>query len=250
MLFGRFPSNRLNALSAGDHNHDADYEPKDATILKDADIGVTVEAFDAAIVKSDEAEVITASWIFHNATEPITIKGEGTGNANIAFLRFEDSAGTHVGSFGFGSAANSSMVLRNSLGGTLELGTDNSTDLTIASGGAATFVSTVTATNFIDASDRRLKEEISDFCGCKFEDVKFKKYKLKKGDDRWQYGVIADELKRVYPELVYTDNDGMLGVDYRSLTVIGLQRLQSELISLKRIKDMSLWGLIKWKLFR
>lgn len=34
-------------VATGDHNHSGVYEPADATILKDADIGVTVEAYSA-----------------------------------------------------------------------------------------------------------------------------------------------------------------------------------------------------------
>ncbi len=41
------------------------YELADATILKDADIGVTVEAFDAEITKGDVTEVIAAVWTFN-----------------------------------------------------------------------------------------------------------------------------------------------------------------------------------------
>jgi hypothetical protein len=44
------------------HVHDSSgtWEPADATILKDADIGVTVEAYDATILKDADIKVTVA----------------------------------------------------------------------------------------------------------------------------------------------------------------------------------------------
>ena len=44
-------------VATGNHNHAGVYEPADATILKDADIGVTVEAYDATILKDSDIGV-------------------------------------------------------------------------------------------------------------------------------------------------------------------------------------------------
>jgi len=63
-------------VSEGNHNHTGVYEPADATILKDADIGVTVAAFahnhsgvyepaSANLTKDNVAETITAAWAFN-----------------------------------------------------------------------------------------------------------------------------------------------------------------------------------------
>lgn len=38
--------------------------------------------------------------------------------------------------------------------------------------------------------------------------------KSKEGDKRIHYGFIAQEVKKIYPELVYEDNDGVMGIDY------------------------------------
>ena len=44
-------------VAAGNHNHDGVYEPADSTILKDADIGVNVQAYDATILKDADIGV-------------------------------------------------------------------------------------------------------------------------------------------------------------------------------------------------
>lgn len=46
-------------VAAGDHNHSGVYEPADATILKDADIGSTVQPYDADIAKTDVTQTFT-----------------------------------------------------------------------------------------------------------------------------------------------------------------------------------------------
>lgn len=48
-------------VAAGDHNHSGVYEPADATILKDADIGVSVQAYDANTAKLNSDQVWSGS---------------------------------------------------------------------------------------------------------------------------------------------------------------------------------------------
>jgi hypothetical protein len=203
---------------------------------------VNYEPKDAAIVKSDETETISATWtysasIISSHASAYISQNPSTTTASITLGWLSNKPRLRVGGSGTGSA------------GTFEIqGTGNFVRMALTAAGALSVPSTMTASNFIDSSDKRLKKDIKDFCGCKFENVKFKKYKLKKGIDKWQYGVIADELKEVYPNLVHEDDKNYLGVDYRGLTVIGLQRLQEELKNLQGVKKMSLWQLIKWKL--
>lgn len=54
------------------HNHTGTYEPADATILKDADIGVTVQGYDADTVKKDVANTFTATQTPSNNTASVS----------------------------------------------------------------------------------------------------------------------------------------------------------------------------------
>lgn len=66
-------------VAAGDHNHSGVYEPADATILKDADIDVTVQAYDADTAKTD---------VTQNYTKPQrsadTVDNDGSFDLNAA----------------------------------------------------------------------------------------------------------------------------------------------------------------------
>ena len=52
---------QLDSKSATSHNHTGTYEPADATIVKDADIGSTVQAYDADTAKLDTDQSWTGS---------------------------------------------------------------------------------------------------------------------------------------------------------------------------------------------
>lgn len=58
------------------HNHSGVYEPADATIVKDADIGSTVQAYDADTAKTDTLQTFTKSQI--PSTETATISTSKT----------------------------------------------------------------------------------------------------------------------------------------------------------------------------
>lgn len=58
--------------SAVGHTHTGVYEPADATILKDADIGVSVQAYDAATAYTDTAQTFTATQTPFRATATAT----------------------------------------------------------------------------------------------------------------------------------------------------------------------------------
>ena len=74
----------LYSLAA--HNHSGVYEPADATILKDADIGSSVQAYDADTLKADVADSITALHKFTYASEPAPSALESTLTANFLHI--------------------------------------------------------------------------------------------------------------------------------------------------------------------
>ena len=64
-------------LATGSHNHSGTYEPADATIVKDADIGVTVQAYDADTAKLDTAQTWTATQTFNGVDVTGTVTADG-----------------------------------------------------------------------------------------------------------------------------------------------------------------------------
>lgn len=86
-------------------------------------------------------------------------------------------------------------------------------------GAGTTFGGNVTMPSYTITSDRRLKSKIKIFSksGAILDKINVYSY-LKK--DRFEYGVIAQELKKAAPKLVHKNDDGLLSVDYNSLFAV------------------------------
>ena len=98
--------------------------------------------------------------------------------------------------------------------------------LEIASTGAATFSSSVTATAFIPTSDIRLKN-LTDY-DYNVELIKPITYTWKDGQDkRKKIGYSAQQIKEILPEVVNTDEKGMLSVDYNQIFVAKINMLEN-----------------------
>jgi hypothetical protein len=100
--------------------------------------------------------------------------------------------------------------------------------VTILGTGATTFVSTVTATNFILSSDEALKENIKDISN-KHIDVSWKSFELKSEPGVKRSGVIAQELETKHPEFVRTNEDGLKSVAYIDLLIAKIAELEARL---------------------
>jgi hypothetical protein len=97
--------------------------------------------------------------------------------------------------------------------------------------GTGRFTSTVTATNFILSSDSRVKENILPYTS-NILDIEYKSFNLKSDPTISRVGVIAQEIEKDHPELVYTNAEGMKSVAYIDLLI-------KEIVSLKnRVKQL------------
>ena len=106
-----------------------------------------------------------------------------------------------------------------------------STRLSIASSGAATFSSSVTATSFFESSDKRLKKEISDkpiISG--IEAIKPKLY-IKDGKE--ELGYYAQDLQEVLPSAVSEGQDGFLSLSYSQVLVAKVASLEKRIMELE-----------------
>lgn len=104
----------------------------------------------------------------------------------------------------------------------------------VTSSGNGIFSGSCTASAFPTSSDSRLKDVISDIDISKayslIENCSTILYTLKSEADqenkRIQLGLLAQEVKEFFPEIVYEDSDGFLSLDYSRLTVIILKVLK------------------------
>ncbi len=69
----------------------------------------------------------------------------------------------------------------------------------------------------------------------------------KKNDGRKHIGFIAQEFREVFPELVYEDEKGMLGIDYVSLIPILVETIQELTKRLEAVENKQNPGIVKEK---
>ena len=95
---------------------------------------------------------------------------------------------------------------------------------------------TLTASNFILSSDKRLKKNIRviDYKGVNIE---YKKFELKAQPNQIRYGVIAQDLQKTNPELVREDENGMLSVAYIDLLIKEIASLKQRVTELEKAND-------------
>ena len=86
-------------LAIGNHDHSGIYEPADATILKDADIGVTVQAYDSTILNDADIGVNVQAYNVNTAlTTDITFETLNTnGDVGVNVNQLATGNHTHVG---------------------------------------------------------------------------------------------------------------------------------------------------------
>jgi hypothetical protein len=94
--------------------------------------------------------------------------------------------------------------------------------------GTGRFTSTVTATNFILSSDKRLKDNIKNIDNDHI-DVDWKNFELKSEPGIKRSGVIAQELEEKHPEFVRTDKEGLKSVAYIDLLIAKIAELEARL---------------------
>jgi len=105
------------------------------------------------------------------------------------------------------------------------------------SGTTATFSGNVTLLNAtLSGSDIRLKSNIKAIDLNGVDKVQFKQFTMKSDLlGKTRYGVIAQELELVMPELVYTDDKGIKAVAYIDLLIAKVAQLE------ERIKQLESW---------
>jgi len=115
----------------------------------------------------------------------------------------------------------------NPYGGNVGIGTTSPTDK-LHIDGTVLASSTMTASNFILSSDKKLKENIKDL-NSKPLNVKWRKFELKSEPGIHRVGVIAQELEKTNPEFVREDKDGLKSVAYIDLLITKIAELEARL---------------------
>lgn len=159
--------------------------------------------------------------------------GEGDGKLLL------NRSGTRFGALGtsnwaIGSGGTDFAILAES-GNGIRLITNGSTQaLTLASTGAATFSSSVTATGFIVSSSKTLKNVY--YRNKQSDGIDFVGYTWKKNlnlDKKKHLGFIAEEVEKVMPDAVSANEKGVKAVNYTEVLIYKLEKLTDRISELE-----------------
>ncbi|MFX4300157.1 tail fiber domain-containing protein [Pseudosulfitobacter pseudonitzschiae] len=161
----------------------------------------------------------------------LTLSGNSAGglfvtqNGNtpkVTLTRTNSNGNSHIRYAG--NSAGDSITVGLGNAGRFAVGTGN--DLSYASTGSFEVIAATgdvrwkgTATGTVSTpSDERLKENVSDIVNAldKLSQLRPVEYDLKE-DGTHNYGVIAQELEAIYPEMVNVNDEGILSVEYQQL---------------------------------
>lgn len=102
-------------------------------------------------------------------------------------------------------------------------------------GGAITSTAAIYAANgFFDTSDARVKTNVVEIDASKADAVRLVEFD-RTDKKHHGYGVIAQELEKVYPEMVNADSEGFKSVNYNELAMVKIKYLEDKVARLEAL---------------
>lgn len=104
---------------------------------------------------------------------------------------------------------------------------------------SSTIVGSITATSFLYSSDARLKADIEEIGNArdKLAGIHGVTYYYKADENRTpKLGVLAQDVKKVFPQAVATDSNGMMAVDYPALVPVLIEAVNELSAEVKALK--------------
>ena len=90
------------------------------------------------------------------------------------------------------------------------------------------------AGGFFDTSDARVKANVKEIDASDADKVKLVEFD-RTDKEHHGYGVIAQELEKVYPEMVNTDDEGFKSVNYNELAMVKIKYLEDKVARLEAL---------------
>jgi len=139
-------------------------------------------------------------------------------NANTVYKRFTYDASEHI----FATSATERMRITS--GGNILMGTTTDNGERLYVSGAIRATSTITAN-----SDIRIKSNITKIENALEKVGQISGYTYNTTyDDKRHGGVIAQEIDKVFPEIVNTGNDGLMGVEYGNISALLIEAIKEQ----------------------
>jgi hypothetical protein len=100
---------------------------------------------------------------------------------------------------------------------------------------------TIVSKGLVVSSDERLKKDIKDVKSCQnLYSIVPKAYKYKDSRvsvNQEQIGFLAQDIQKLYPNLVHTDENGMLGINYIGLIPIMVEALKEQNLRIQELES-------------
>lgn len=120
------------------------------------------------------------------------------------------------------------------LGGTVQIG-ESETTVGLQVYGDVNITGQVQASQgFFDTSDARVKTNVKEIDASDADKVKLVEFD-RTDKEHHGYGVIAQELEKVYPEMVNTDDEGFKSVNYNELAMVKIKYLEDKVARLEAL---------------
>jgi Chaperone of endosialidase len=166
--------------------------------------------------------------------------GGSIGTAGVWMANDAGNAfGTNGAFFGLNNSTPGSEIAGIFIGGTWKMTMAGTTGNTVLSGN-------ITATAFVNSSDIRYKKNIQalenpinnllKINGVRY-DWRVSEFPEKQFSEKNQIGFIAQELEKVYPEMVFTDEKGFKSVDYARLTPVLVEAVKDLVLKNEALKN-------------
>ena len=147
------------------------------------------------------------------------------------------------GAYGFSSASSGSAntgisfstPLRITAGGNILLNTSSDNGERLYVSGSIRATGSITANSDITLKKNLLKIENALE---KVEQINGYTYELKEDDSKRHGGVIAQEIDKVFPEIVNTGNDGLMGVEYGNISALLIEAIKEQQTQIKELQAL------------
>ena len=125
--------------------------------------------------------------------------------------------------------------LRFTSGGNILLGTSSDNGERLYVSGAIRATGSITADSDISLKKNFLKIENA---LAKVEQINGYTYEFKADDSKRHGGVIAQEIDKVFPEIVNTGNDGLMGVEYGNISALLIEAIKEQNTKIKNLETL------------
>jgi hypothetical protein len=147
----------------------------------------------------------------------------------------EDIALAGLGNITFATGASLNIRGQVTAGGNWLLGTTTDNGERLYVSGAIRATGTITANSDLTLKKNLLKIENALE---KVEQINGYTYELKADDSKRHGGVIAQEIDKVFPEIVNTGNDGLMGVEYGNISALLIEAIKEQNIKIKNLETL------------